>query len=330
MFAADGSVQNYDLEVENFLAPVPSSVFLHPLDDTGVFNNDNVTTDSTPRFFIEDDLFDFQSLGIPIDPAPGSPGADVELQIIGATTGTFVTINATRINQSLWLATVAAPLPQDLYFVQAATRIRDGATPSATARGQLSAPLWLTIEALVPPISFGQPGGGDGLHASSDTGVVTTPATFSDRITSDSTPTFFGLAEAQATARLYADVNNNSVVDLGIDLFLGQTTATPYGENPQFVDGYWQIESVADLNNPVFFPTRDGLRRILVTAQDYVGNVNQVNDGVGDPDQILEIFLDTQGPRISEVSIPGFPGFDLFDPKPSQTGTTPPITPPCH
>lgn len=141
--AAGGALNDYDLEIENFAAPIPTSVFLHPADDTGASNSDNATADRTPRFFIDADLLNFS--GVTIDPPAGSAGADVEVQLVGANTGAVVTLNAARVNQSLWTAAVTTDLAPDRYFVQAATRIRDGATPAATGRTQLSPPMWLTI-----------------------------------------------------------------------------------------------------------------------------------------------------------------------------------------
>jgi hypothetical protein len=38
---------------------------------------------------------------------------------------------------------------------------------------------------------------------------------------------------------------------------------------------------------------------------------------------VLQIFLDTQGPQITSVEIPGYDDYDLFDPKPSENGPTP-------
>ena len=38
---------------------------------------------------------------------------------------------------------------------------------------------------------------------------------------------------------------------------------------------------------------------------------------------VLPIFLDTQGPQITEVFVTGDPAYDLFDPKPSEDGPTP-------
>ncbi len=141
--AVSGALNDYDLEIQNVAAPIPTGVFLHPADDTGASNSDNVTANRTPRFFIDADLLNFA--GVTIDPPAGGAGADVEVQLVGSNTGAVVTLNATRVNQSLWSATVTSALAPDRYFVQAATRIRDGATPAATGRTQLSAPLWLTI-----------------------------------------------------------------------------------------------------------------------------------------------------------------------------------------
>ncbi len=46
-----------------------------------------------------------------------------------------------------------------------------------------------------------------GLDANSDSGVGGVPATFVDRVTNDTTPTFYGRAEADAIVRVYAETN---------------------------------------------------------------------------------------------------------------------------
>ena len=51
--------QHYALEVENFPTPVPTGVDLDPASDTGMMNNDNVTSDTTPTFFIQTDVLNF-------------------------------------------------------------------------------------------------------------------------------------------------------------------------------------------------------------------------------------------------------------------------------
>jgi hypothetical protein len=146
---------------------------------------------------------------------------------------------------------------------------------------------------------------GDGLHPDSDSGVAgpNNQATLSDRVTNDTTPTFWGRAEANAIVRAYLDVNEDGLVDDG-DVFIGMTVAVPLDGSNQFPGGYWQLTSVVDMNDPaasnlvgglVSLPL-DGLRRILVTAEDVAGNVSAP--------QSLDIFIDTQGPQITAVRVP--------------------------
>ena len=70
-------VNEYDLEIENFAAPVPDSIVLDPTDDTGSSNSDNVTNEALARIFIEADLAEFASEGIDIlTPAEVAAGDD--------------------------------------------------------------------------------------------------------------------------------------------------------------------------------------------------------------------------------------------------------------
>jgi hypothetical protein len=148
------------------------------------------------------------------------------------------------------------------------------------------------------------------------------PTTFADRVTSDATPKLWGLAEANSVVRVFHDRNNNGAIDLATDTFLGQTVAVPIDGNDAFPDGYWEITSVLDLNQipDVLF---DGLRRLLVTAEDQAGNPMPVGGVI--PNNVvdeLQIFIDTQGPRITSI-LPNGEDFDLFVPKPDQDGFTP-------
>ena len=70
---------------------------------------------------------------------------------------------------------------------------------------------------------------------------------------------------------MFLDRNDNGVIDLVTDTFLGQTVAVPFDGNDAYPDGYWEITSVLDLNEIVGLP-KDGLRRLLVTAEDVAGN----------------------------------------------------------
>jgi hypothetical protein len=139
----------------------------------------------------------------------------------------------------------------------------------------------------------------------SDTGVAGYPATLTDHITSDTATGFAGAAEADALVRLFA----NGVAD-------GQTVAVPLDGNRAFPGGEWRLPGLYDLNNSAFFPF-DGLRTMTATAEDLAGNVSDVGR--------LNIFVDTQGPQVTNVFITNRPAFDLFDPKPSTNGPTPRI-----
>ena len=166
--------------------------------------------------------------------------------------------------------------------------------------------------------------------AASDSGVTTVPATYADRITNVSTPTFWGRAEANTIVRLYYDKNADGIIQLNgpnADIFLGQTTAIPLDGNVADPAGYWQITSALDLNQIAGVP-KDGLRRILMTAEDVAGN--PMPTFVGDfqvlaPSDSLQIFVDTQGPQVTALT-PNNSNFNLFSLKPAQTGPTPAVT----
>ncbi len=183
--------------------------------------------------------------------------------------------------------------------------------------------LEIVVDTVTPPVSFGLPTSTvDGLNAESDSGVTTVPATFADRITNDTTPRVWGRAEADTIVSVYFDRDNDGIVDLLTDDFLGQTVAVPIDGNAAFANGFWEVTSVLDLNELFGIP-KDGLRQLLVTAEDVAGNpmpmMNMIADGVDS----LQIFLDTQGPQVDAVTVTAFPDYDLFDPKPSENGFSP-------
>lgn len=61
-----------------------------------------------------------------------------------------------------------------------------------------------------------------------------------------------------------------------------------------------------------------------MTAEDLAGNVNDLADGIGDAEQVLNIFVDTQGPQVTQVEVNSLGNpYELFDPKPSTSGPTP-------
>ncbi len=204
--------------------------------------------------------------------------------------------------------------------------------------------LSLAVDTTPPPVSFGlvsTTSTTDGIFNGSDTGSPNLAGTFEDRITSDTTPTLWGRAEANSVVTLYLDRNGNGTIEPNLDFFLGQTVAVPLDGNNAFAGGSWQITANTDLNSQTIIAalglsagSRDGFRPLLVTAQDVAGNPVPVTGTIG-PGAIagtqldaLGIFIDTQGPQITNVGVNnqasfGAGTFNLFDPKPLQNGFTP-------
>jgi hypothetical protein len=199
--------------------------------------------------------------------------------------------------------------------------------PTQTGFGDRSSPLEVFVDTQAPPVYFGLPNvADDGLLASSDTGVGFNQPTLADRITSDTTPTFWGTAEADAVIRVYVDApqpgfpNGNGLFDPAIDLQIAVTTAIPLDGTNQYPNGHW--EAVSDVNlNAAPFPL-DGLRTFFVTAEDVAGNVNPTAPQVA---QQLQIFLDTQGPQVTNVQVNSAIDnpYNLFGLKPDNTAQGP-------
>ncbi len=201
----------------------------------------------------------------------------------------------------------------------------DPAAPQQTGFGGRSLLLEIVVDTIPPPVVFGDPGvANDGLV--DESGVTPQPVTFNDNKTNDQTPVFWGIAEANAIVRLFADANNNGMLD-ATDPQIAETVAIPLDGTNQNPVGRWRVESDVNLNDPDLFAGLgvDGLRRIFVTAEDLAGNENPA---AGADEQTLEIFLDTQGPQVTDIFVSMFPDFDLFASK-GEGGTpepTPPVT----
>lgn len=319
----------------------PNTPLLDLLDDTGRHNNDNITKDNTPQvsmtttdpnialaqlLFTDNlkfrifDRFQNSAQEVLIYDSSQDPAADAV-----STAGDMFTslMQLTRTLPALTPvnpAIVGGVLADGVHNLKLEVEDRAGNISHDFL-------LTITVDSTTPPVSFGLPDAAsviDGLAASSDTGVATMPATYADRATSDTTPRLWGRAEADTVVRVFLDRNNNGIVDLLTDTFLGQTVATPFDGNDAYPDGYWELTTALDLNEIVGLP-RDGLRALLVTAEDVAGNpmpmANQIAAGVDE----LQIFIDTQGPQITGVTANDLTTvqYDLFDPKPMMTGPTP-------
>lgn len=171
--------------------------------------------------------------------------------------------------------------------------------------------LTVVIDTQAPPVSI------IGL-LDSDTGITINQASLTDRVTSRTDADFVGRAEADSIVRLYVDgqegVNNdNNAINNAAEFSL--TVAQPFDGDDAFPNGQWETTFIRDLNDGNFFDL-DGVREVLATAEDVAGNVTAIP-------AVLDIFIDTQGPRITSVQLPVDTTYDLFDPKPSTDGPTP-------
>ncbi len=173
----------------------------------------------------------------------------------------------------------------------------------------------VTIDTVAPPVQIRR-------VVDNDSGDVLIPGTLNDLITNDTRPEFVGTAEANAIVYLFVDSTDNDTVDPGTETVI--TVASPLDGDDAYPSGTWRNEFLFDLNDTNFFGAVDGLREVFVTAEDLAGNLNSIADGVGDNIQQLEIFLDTQGPRVTDVTITDV-DFDLFTLKPDNVdqGPTP-------
>lgn len=315
--------------------------------DTGRSQLDNVTRDNTPTivFRLDDGIFlndvpgngvagspPVGAVAIPFRTGPAVAGqAGYAIAIFdegaspnGSGTAPQTPIGyATQISPGVYEFTPTVALAEGSHFLSARVEIRGSDTPQQVAFGARSSLLEIVVDTVAPPVDFGLYNVvGDGLIADSDSGVI------GDQTTNDTTPSFFGRAEANAIIRMFVDLNGNSTLD-ATDLQIGQTVALPFDGTNQFPNGQWEITSLYDLNQIGLPP--DGLRTLFVTAEDVAGNV-----GPGAGAVELEILIDTVGPQIIDVDINTFNNplipandnpYDLFDPKgdprPNPDGPTP-------
>ncbi|HJN13503.1 MAG TPA: Ig-like domain-containing protein [Pirellulaceae bacterium] len=285
--------------------------------DTGRHNADDITLDTTPDFnMTTEDPNVALAVGLGFtdnlkyrvfDRPEGGP----EVLIYDSATDAA----ADAINTAADMFTAATNLIRTLPLAEGAHNLKLEVEDRA---GNISHDFLLDvqIDTTAPEKSFGDRDVvNDGLHPDSDSGVAGpgNSVTLVDRVTSDETPTFWGQAEANSIIRAY--VNDSG----GARVQIGQTVAVPLDGNedadPNGEGGYWELTSTINMNDPLLgISPIDGLRNAFITAEDTAGNIAA--------EMALDIFVDTQGPQITEVDITGSPAFNLFDVKPSQ-GPTP-------
>lgn len=341
----------YSISVINEAAPTPFALELDDVvvnpgtnppgaglnSDTGRSQLDNITFDTTPtiifrlndRFFTSDipgnDAVTSPPIGfvaVPFSAAANVAGYRIAIFDEGPLAVGLPQTPlgfATPVAGSPGVYTFTSPaLAQGSHFLTARVQMVDPVHGNATGFSERSQPLEIVVDTTAPVVSFGLSAtAGDGLDPNSDSGVASTPATFVDRVTSDTTPTLWGQAEANAVIRVFVDSNNNGALDAA-DLLVGQTVASPLDGTNQFPGGRWDLTVTTDLNNIGL--GKDGARRFFVTAEDVAGNLATPPGAA----QTLLVFIDTAGPQVTNVQINSTAStYDLFDPKPSTSGPTP-------
>ncbi|MCP4853121.1 MAG: calcium-binding protein, partial [Fuerstiella sp.] len=312
------AVNVYNLTAINVPAPVPQLVDLTAATDSGRHDGDDVTNfDANLNgaavfdIVLDDDRIDeFTNLNMVADTT------NDDSQTAGADYGVEVFNNGVSIgfaflaggNTWQFTATNGDLLEGHNNFISAAVWVRDAADPEVIGRGELSGTLQVTLDTVAPPVSI------LGIDPTlSDTGVAGIPSTLSDNITSVTAPGFTGDAEANAIVRLYVDATNNDTIDNPTEFKL--TTTLPNDGDEVFPEGQWSAMYDYNLNDPAApnsFP-HDGIREISVTAEDLAGNVSTPEN--------LDIFIDTQGPQVTDVFITSDPAFNLFGLKPTVAPT---------
>jgi Ca2+-binding RTX toxin-like protein len=360
VFANLAAINTYSVTVDNYAPPVPRDMELldNPVgdpppanSDTGRSQFDNVTRDNTPTlvFRLDDGILlnDVQGnspagnsppngvvIPIPFQAAAGTAGYRIAIFDEGSSPAPGTQVG-TAPQVPLGFATFVSPgvyqfttpvLADGTHFLTARVQMVDPSTAQQTGFGDRSVALEIVVDTVIPVGFFGQVSLADttqGLGAASDSGVVGNSSTFVDRVTNDTTPSFYGRAEANAIVRVYVETNGVAGLQstgAGADLFLGLTVSDPLDGTNQFPGGQWSFTTPLDLNNPNLGFALDGARSIYMTAEDVAGNVT--TDATADR---LNIFLDTAGAQVTDVQITGSPLFNLFGLKPDNSieGPTP-------
>lgn len=341
--ATDVEINTYEMSVINTPAPVPFGIELDDAQttppsltngDTGRSQFDNVTADNTPTIFLR--LSDAGLLNdLPGNATPGSPPDQVIPIAFNSATTAASTTAGFRVaifdenNQHTPVAsgfaqpvggqpgvysfTFGTALTDGSHFLTARVQMIDPATPNQSGFGAFSQALEIVVDTITPPtVQTAVNHLNLELDATSDSGILGFPATFTDHVTNDTTPTFSGYAEANAIVRLYATNTSSVLVQIGQTIVYPADGTNQFGLSPNL--GHWSLTSNVDLNSIAAGFTKDGLRVISATFEDLAGNVSAPIT--------LNTFIDTQGPQVFDVEITGEPDYDLFDPKPVD-GPTP-------
>ncbi len=275
-----GQVPNvYDLEIENFAAPVPAHSGTagegrqrHP-ERHRLGHPRRVTLRTNPEIIIEADLDDFYNEGITIltaaQLAAGNvPGAAVQVFVNGNPVGYAEPVAGTGNTKFRYTflpgQLPVAAFPADsggwLHNVKAAVTITDGqGRRTSTAARSCPSTLALVVDTAVPALPS-QPELADYSNSGS----------LLDTVTSIQRPAFTGTAEHNGKIRMFAN-NGSGPVLVGEGVVGSDGTETTQDQTNPEPDqiGYWEV---------TVEPLADGLYKITATVEDLAGNISLASD----------------------------------------------------
>ena len=293
-----------DLVVEiDTLAPNLPHLDLLESSDSGRSNSDNVTNDATPTFsmttedrtanpMVYDHLVD-DNLKYRVYVRPEGDLGLAEVLVYDSAIDGALTLTDGLTTEAILQRTLPAS------GVLAGQELPDGVhnfkLELEDRAGNISTD-WV-MDVVIDRVAPDGTGDIDGIN---DSGIWGYPETLTDGITANPTPSFSGTAEA------------NTIVSLSVDgVPVGTTVAVPLDGNDAFdppnppyegIAGNWTIETGIVLS--------DGAHTASITFEDLAGNRSP--DGAID----TRIFIDSQGPRIANVTRNDADFTSLFELKP--------------
>ncbi len=244
---ADGAINSYSLEVENFAVPAPQSVQLDAASDSGMMNDDGITADLDPSFTIQADMGAIIEQGLVVltaeeATAGDTPGAAVFVTVRDAEAGLLESGYATPLGDDLFSFDSGA-LPDGNLVVSASVHIFDVrqdvdddgevVADPVVAPSLESAPIQIQLDTDPGKVTSPQ------LLPSSDSGMSRR-----DNVTNIMQPAFVGVAGPNEKVRVFAN-----------GLLVGETVAGS--------DGRWEI---------TVEPLTDGIYDMTTQSTDLAGN----------------------------------------------------------
>ena len=322
--------QNYALEVENFPAPVPTGVHLDPNSDSGMMNNDGITNDTTPTFFIQTDVLNFVDtnfdgvysdpdlVGPPLFPfdalhaltadeanliLAGTPEANdedggiaVEVRFTNTTTNQVFTFFADPLNDivpEVYTLTIPefAALTEGTYLISARTIVFDGQGNENMDPAQAMGRSNASPPLWITIDTSGPRAGTFDIISSSDSGMFDF-----DNVTNINQPAFLGLrAEPNAKVTVLAQrIDPNTGVP-GIIEIVGTGTVNSFGQ--------WEVtvEPLIDGKYNFFYALED-LAGNSSGAEGQIANVsNGTVQAIGNPGTINSEIIITEAEFASLV-----------------------------